>query len=645
MSRSLIAVGCNTYDHIRPLSGAEHDASRIASLLIGSGRYDYRTDKSTVLLSPTTSQLRDAVTELYERAPTEVCLYFAGHAESRDGRLYLKLRDTQDSILPATSISAGDLLDLIVQIPSLLQLNVIIDACNAGGLAVDLARVLGERAQKSLGATSISILAGAGPDQPARETPGGGRLTSAITEILSGAVVIQRWSPYFEMSQIAEAISRLPNVASQSPSYWGMNIRGANPLCANPVFDPASAIVASPESYFVGNVPLSAEQLEVVRHFLHRLQAEGYQPELLRPVQKAISSLPDNQQVSVFLGLSETVEFYERDRAQCPPDREIMLAQSLLPLASSGAVKAIFDLQSKRLVSRSVERLIALKGELIVEPRALVKGRSSFGSLFFLPVRVALLLGWIGFCADRTLDEVHLSELKQLSEIVITNYRNVLVAVDDRQASGIFCFVVSALKLGWNDHISAVINKMFIDVLRTHGQVAKYNATAAERLHYLLHRYDAAKLVGIIQKPTELVFALLVFGAIIGKDGEWDKHLFTIDHLSINAYVASSPLLFGEETMIDGRNISMAVGEQFSTLADLRKLIRDLTATDAMIEWSSHPAIDAMSLTLPDRVNWAKLIKYLSSGEIQMFKPHLRISVEDATTGVQTVIYEEPGSA
>jgi hypothetical protein len=536
------------------------------------------------------------------------------------------------------------MVDLIVQMPSLLQLNVIVDACNAGGLAADLARVLGERAQKSLGATSISILAGAGPDQPARETLEGGRLTSAIADILEGTTVIQRWSPYFEMSQIAEAVVRLPTVASQSPSYWGMNIRGANPLCANPVFDPASAIVASPESYFVGNVPLSPDQLETLRVFLHRLQTEGYRPDLLRPVQTAISSLPDNQQVSVLLGLSDTVEFYERDRTQCPPDREIMLMQSLLPLAGSAAVKAIFDLHASRLVRRAIERLAFLKGQLLIEPRTLVRGKSSFGALFFLPVRISLLLGWIGFCADRTTDETIRSELRQLSELIITNYSNSLVAIDDRQAPGIFCFLISAIKLGWNDHASTVLSKTFANVLRTNGQIAKQNSTARERLHYLLHRYDGTKLVGITQKPTELVFSLLAFGAIVGKDGVWDPHLAKIDHLSINAFIASFPMHFGDETMIDGRNVSMVIGEQFFTLADLRKLIRDLSASDSMTEWSSHPAIDALSLVLPDRVNWAKLVKYLSTGEVQMFKPHLRISVEDSATGVQTVLYEAPGS-
>jgi hypothetical protein len=397
MTRALIALGCSKYDNISPqLHSAEEDAQRLHRALVGASRYHYRTDISHILLSPTTHEVRGAIQALYDKKPAEVCLYFAGHAESLDGRLFLKFKDTRNDSLPPTSITLGELLDLIVGCPSVSQLNVIIDACNAGGLSSDLSHILTEQAQRLTGSTSISILAGSGPASAAVETQNGGRLTSAILQVIQGAIVAQRWSAFLELADVASAVRRFPEVASQRPSSWSMNFRGANPVAPNPSFDPATAATASPANYFAENVALSSDQERAIREFYHFLQTRGCQPSAIRGVQTSLSSLSEAQRVSVYLGLADGVEFYERERVKVAPPREIMLFQALLPLSASPSVTAILGVQKDRLLSKLEERLGQLKVDLDRDKRFLLNRPAGFSELYYLPLRVTLLLGWIG---------------------------------------------------------------------------------------------------------------------------------------------------------------------------------------------------------------------------------------------------------
>jgi hypothetical protein len=55
--RALIAIGCNTYDYLQPLEGAEADARRIYDALIRPEIGEYDPAHSRILLSPTSAAL------------------------------------------------------------------------------------------------------------------------------------------------------------------------------------------------------------------------------------------------------------------------------------------------------------------------------------------------------------------------------------------------------------------------------------------------------------------------------------------------------------------------------------------------------------------------------------------------------------
>lgn len=59
--RALIAIGCDVYEHLNPLSGAEADARDVFDILIRPEVGDYDSARSHLLLSPTLQQMRDAL--------------------------------------------------------------------------------------------------------------------------------------------------------------------------------------------------------------------------------------------------------------------------------------------------------------------------------------------------------------------------------------------------------------------------------------------------------------------------------------------------------------------------------------------------------------------------------------------------------
>ena len=137
--RALLAIGCDSYDHVTPLSGAERDADRVFNALLSAKIPFYDVDRSTLLRSPCTDVVRLALKELLFDGPKldVLTLYFAGHGKVANGSFFICLRDTRIGALSVTSLSLGDLFRYINEAKP-AQTNIVIDACESGGLIEDL---------------------------------------------------------------------------------------------------------------------------------------------------------------------------------------------------------------------------------------------------------------------------------------------------------------------------------------------------------------------------------------------------------------------------------------------------------------------------------------------------------------------------
>jgi uncharacterized caspase-like protein len=139
--RALLCIGCNTYDHLPLLSKAEQDAKELFEHLSPQG--DYEKTISRLLLSPAQIELKAALSEVLP--PGEeidvLTFFFAGHAGVTAGSFYLWTRDTVPDRISMTAFPIISLFSVVNELRP-RQLNIVIDACQAGGSSFDVSQLL-----------------------------------------------------------------------------------------------------------------------------------------------------------------------------------------------------------------------------------------------------------------------------------------------------------------------------------------------------------------------------------------------------------------------------------------------------------------------------------------------------------------------
>jgi uncharacterized caspase-like protein len=93
MKSVLIAVGCDRYDALRPLFGAEADAGKVFAVLTAPGQR-YTAADSRLLLSPNKADFERMLLEVGSGEIDVLTFYFAGHGGVKEGGYYFCLRDS-----------------------------------------------------------------------------------------------------------------------------------------------------------------------------------------------------------------------------------------------------------------------------------------------------------------------------------------------------------------------------------------------------------------------------------------------------------------------------------------------------------------------------------------------------------------------
>ncbi len=234
--RLLISIGCNSYDHLNELYGAEQDATSIFTVLTKSGDYD--SDKSKLLLSPTQAEIIAVLNEvLFSNSQIDVfTIFFAGHGGVKQGTYYLCGSDADPDKFSA---SALPLISLFTRIsekkPS--QANVILDACQSGGAMRDTASLLKEEIIGDISSSSVSLLAACASIQYASEENQAGVLTTEIIRCLDGRVRIQDTKPYLDLVEVGRSVSEVVQEQGidQTPVSWGLSLFGQSKFASEAV--------------------------------------------------------------------------------------------------------------------------------------------------------------------------------------------------------------------------------------------------------------------------------------------------------------------------------------------------------------------------------------------------------------------------
>ncbi|MEI4484478.1 MULTISPECIES: caspase family protein [unclassified Phyllobacterium] len=584
--RILLAIGCDEYIHPRlsKLSGAFNDAKAIYDHLVVDGWGEYDSSHSRLVLSPSLTEVREIIEELlFNSGPIdEFTFFFAGHGGTKDDAYFLCLKDSQLDRLSITALSMSQLFGWLNE-AKVRQTNIIIDACQSGGITRDVSTLLNPSVIGKTGSPAVSILAASGSNESAEEVDGRGRCTDEVMRCLKGDVVVQTSRPVLDLVEIGKMVSESLGGQFQTPVYWGINLYGRAQFAKNPLYSGGQPHITEVISNFTTNTAAN----NYIRDNADRLwefyltMSRGFDAprfiDLVEPFCDNFANNPDL--IASFLeGIANT--FGPRLRGSCDLFDEAQLHASCLAamLAYSqenSAITVLTNDLTARVINCVDEAIRSLLIELQGSEYALLSAKAGFADLYFLPLRLLSILGWIGASA-------HASELIGRPELlsksnallllkeIVEKYSQSIVAISDEQTSSFIAFATSRELLNCTDEVEVVSGYLFSTLYENRGIVAASGLSGSEAFSFLEARIrgDFSEVGEIIARPTTLLPALLLVYNSLGMPDVIDGSLKQFDHVNMNLYIPDNIKTFAEERMDGGLNYSFAIGHDIWSVAD-----------------------------------------------------------------------------
>ena len=468
--RRLLSIGCNVYESLDSLNSAESDAKRMFDTLLLPEIGGYDSEQSRLLLSPTIAELRQAIAEiLFESGPIDTfTFFFAGHGGVRAGSFYMCVRDSR---LDALSVSAQSLSDIFRSIAEAApaQSNMIIDACESGGLIADLGVLLKRDVIGNAGTPGITLFATSAQDQGAWETAAGGLGTNAILDCIEGRNFIHDSAVMLDLVEIGSHVSARLRDSKQSPVVWGLNLSGPPRFCRNPGYsaDPARPVRDLIHAWPRVNHDAVTSHFEEMWSVYASVNSDWNPRTFAATVSKVIDPLADSPEalggVIERMALAMQIRAEQSDDPFRPVEVCATLAVCLLPYLQH---KGVHD-SARRLISVTLSALIAASQQFLTDLEsdryALLESRGGgLSDLFFLPLKVAKLLGWIA--GSGRLCRINGTASEDADRAFIHVFRNMLdlysgsvQAISDAQAP-YWALVLTHAFDAWSSRGSRTIN-------------------------------------------------------------------------------------------------------------------------------------------------------------------------------------------
>ena len=614
--RALLAIGCNSYDGANSLEGAEADARSIFHALVESGAGWYDSSRSKLLLSPLLSEVTAALRELlFDSGALETfTLYFAGHGGVTCGSFYMWVRDTEGK---AQSVSALPLADVFRYIneASPKQTNLIIDACESNGLIDDLSVLLKPELLGDAGSPALTLIATSARNQGAQESAFGGVGTNAILDCIEGREFVSDAHSALDLVEIGRKVSVMLQLSGQNPVVWGLNLYGAPGFCKNPHHDRDGM---APLRDMVNNWPAEADTVmrqkqETLWAVYTSIPGDWDQIKYQAVVRSTVlfSGLGPEQAADVCERLAAT--FLQRCMYSSDPFRPVLvvgiLASSLLSFLSSPVAEAA----AKRLIAATGDALRQanawLLADLAEDRFALLADKGSgFPDLYFLPLRVAKVLGWaaagLSLCQNDAHREEAEHQFRSLLKFILENYPGSVVALSDAQAPAWCIALAKAANLGMKEEGEQLLGLIFHSLVNCSGHLARWDLSSSKALEYLIARSknDFSGCAGSIERPIETLTVLLKAAGLFDLEQTLDEALWRIDGTSFSAYVPSDLCQFNAETMSGGHNFVWSIGHDVCRISEFIATWPSSIASPASDAAQALVLISA--LTLPDRQPW-----------------------------------------
>jgi hypothetical protein len=605
MKRILIAIGCNKYEFLAPLGSAESDARNIFDQLTGGNFGTYDTKDSVLLLSPTLHELQQSLSGVNCQISDTLTVFFAGHGHVKAGSFHMCLRDTHEERLSTTAYPLNNLLTFVQEL-SPRQANIIVDACESGGVVGDISRALNPDVIGIAGSTGISLLAACAKDQFAYESLDGGRCTSTIVRCLSGEVFLQDITEELDLIEVAKQVAdAFGNNKQQTPTYWGLNLTGYPNFCRNPHFSSDSPL---------RRTLAATPTLSLPRDLQRRLwsiyqdsQANWDSGRLRDVLEEAIKYISEPEVAAhfarqIFVSFGSTLD---QDAFQRLEMRATCLGSLLKLATASPHVQVFVESECKAIASEAFVLLDVIAREL-EEGRFFLVGSTGLGELFFLPIRILKLLGWLGFSliALDALNPGQLDTAKRITRALLDDYPLSISAMSDEQAAHLVSAVAGLTKHGLIDECADLLGLLFHSAFANGDHIATPSIPADKIVEFLEARHSKTTASRkLLAHPSQLIFAMLLAADRLGLHDEIDAGMLDLDHVVINAFVPDTYSDYALERIEDGFNATFNIGHGVWTVEDVAntwdKTKRPSPESDEIALLST-----LCSLIFSDRVAW-----------------------------------------
>ena len=571
---------------------------------------------SKLLLSPTINEVRECIQQtLLSASDVEAfTFFFAGHGHVSSSSFYMLVKDSRCGSLSMSAFSLADLFKCLNEArPN--QANIIIDACESGGLITDLNMLLKPEILGDAGTPSVTLVATAGKNQTAGETANGGFGTSAILDCIEGKDFIQDSNSALDLVEIGRRISVHLAKVDQNPIVWGLNLYGPPSFCRNPRYGsdstaPLRSLIQEWPSATEGSAGLTHNNLWSLYNALHT----EWEPEKFSSAAKELleSCKQDSAVLSGLiyrLATTFSVRAQESNDMYRPCQVSAALASCLIPYTSDAEIAR----RSQDLMDQCCTEIIKATGSLLDDLQAskyAILSPSGIGmsELYYLPIRISKILGWSAASTLISSNDEQNSRAKdqfsKLLQFVLETYPNSALAISDAQAPYWGLVIATAVNLGLKNEAELLASLLFMSITDCAGKLSRCDLPADRVLNYLLFRNNPQQedFDELIERPIELLTVLLKVAPALNLKEIFDESLWKLDGVSFLAYLPSNYKSFGDRVMHGGTNYVWAIGYDVFRVEDLERFWPDSAeAPQSLID--ARLAVIS-SLLFPDRVAW-----------------------------------------
>lgn len=626
MSKVLLCIGCDDYQSLDKLSGAERDALAIHTALSTGPLSNIKPADAYLLDSPARHQLDATLLDIQDRYDEieSFTLFFAGHGGEANESYFLCLSDTRADRLSTTGFALSRLFEFFNELKA-AHCNVIIDACNAGGMVSNLGILLKPEVIGKAKTFGVSFFVSSAADQYAGETSRGGYGTLALLKVLDGEIDTGSRARMLDLVDIGRPAAQYvaeQTQGGQMPSVWGVNLYGHMPLFGNPhaTDNPTSSLLGltgiSPAS--LGGQAISSQSAELYALMFapeHELTPEKLFPVLTKFVDR-LADIPNS--VAPFIGgIWQSLEKSTGRHANSFSRVELSATCIALLLGTSHK-----DSTSRDCIEGLAHEIV---GEVEHLLRDIVQGleenpsslcRHGIPDLFYLPQRISRILGWAGaavhLARELGISNAPLREaLEQLSVFLMEHYASVCAGMSEDEAPYWAAFL-TAIKTDDLNGLGELVVSTLINALVEHeGRLARPLLPGKDAYAYLKARADkdSAALKPLCNSPSETLSLVFLMSGRHSLEEELDYNLTSLDHAHLNIFIPQSYLEFSQPFVPNGINHVFQIGHKVWTVADVAERWKTACIPQMENDTSLRHAttrIGALcaSLIFPDRVPW-----------------------------------------